>query len=118
MGWTYADGFGVAPLPVTARTHMRPGGVLGEVWRNSQLHRVALPLLQGWWQGGSIREQVPEMRKGRFALFTAPPELQIRCPTSQAWEARRPQAVVRRRCLARTFSRLARARRHGRGEAR
>lgn len=65
--------------------HISLGGVLGEVWRNSQLHRLALPLLQG--QQRLVRSghlQVPEIRKGRFALFTAPPELQIRCAPSQA----------------------------------
>ncbi|CAK9087825.1 unnamed protein product [Durusdinium trenchii] len=58
VGWSFYEGFGVEPCPVTARYG-------------------AIPSYTGWL---ALTFKVPDAAKGRFALFTAPQNFQIRCP--------------------------------------
>jgi len=58
VGWSFVEGFGVAPCQVTARYG-------------------AIPLYTGWL---ALTFKVPASAKGRFALFVAPDTFQIRCP--------------------------------------
>ncbi|CAL1135461.1 unnamed protein product [Cladocopium goreaui] len=72
VGWSFVDGFGVAPCAVTARYG-------------------AIPSYTGWL---ALTFKVPALAKGRFALFSAPESFELRCPDiKEAGQACEPYQI-------------------------